>query len=119
MDGTFADVVESLGYRVSRYNDSFQILLPLWCSVRVGSARGGLTVEPRFGTISRTVATWLTVLVMLGIWLLSLQGTERDLLLYGILLILAVVWDVYRYILTEGAMSVVRHAYLSRERQRA
>ena len=108
------EVLESLGYIVRRRGkESFDVVLPLWCSVRVQVTGGNLKLQPRFGLVSRTVGTWLNFLGALGALVSAWILGDRAFLAIGVLVIASVVWDVYRYSMTEQAMSVVRYVHWS------
>lgn len=117
MSDSLPSTLEALGYRVRRRADSFDVLLPFWCRVRVTETTERLKLEPRFELSSRTTATWIWIILF---WVLLLSMVfvipRPDPLALGTVFFIVVVgvMDVYRYILTEHAMQIVRHVYLDR-----
>jgi hypothetical protein len=79
----------------------------------VRTHEAGISLDPRFGLMSRTGATWSTALIVLLLWVAFRTAALNQLYLPAFAMLLGVVWDVYRYILTEHAMDSVRQVYLA------
>jgi hypothetical protein len=104
--------IERLGYRVtSAKEQKLEVKLPLFCSLHISSqANGHYAITPYFGYVRRTTATVMTQVIYAGFFLLALWAIRVDaelmwLLFIGIAAVMGgMVFDVYRYILTEVAM---------------
>ena len=118
-----------LGYTVEDIASGISVRLPLFCSVRIYYDGKILRFEPRFGMISRSNATWLFfVLLSLNLFVVtcltaypffsdSLRFFSDGLRFFiGVTIVWSVVWDVYRYILTENL--ITRAQYLVFEIQK-
>jgi hypothetical protein len=117
---SLSEALRALGYRVDEKAHGFEVRLPLLCSVLVRSQRGeNLVLDPQFGLVSRSVATWATALIILVVGFFLRAAPPDQLYLAAVGMLFAVVWDVYRYILTEHAMATVRQAYLAVQSPRA
>ena len=112
MTESLSETLRTLGYRVDDYTLGFEVRLPLLCSVRVRTDGQNLDLDPRFGLVSRTAATWVTALIGLVLCFSVRAAPPEQLYLPALAGLFAVVWDVYRYILTEHAMATVRQVYL-------
>jgi len=120
-----AFVLDSLGYRIQRSELCVELLLPLWCSVRVSLRDGKLELEPVCGFIDRSVVTfichavacfWASFFLLVIFAIPHLPGLDPlkyySLVAFtGIFVVIGYFWEVCRYILTENAMSVVRRVY--------
>lgn len=102
-------LAQNLGYTVTATSDnSVKIKLPLFCSLQV-IRRGDedYNLIPYFGFFTRTAATWMTLIIDL-LFVASIVLTDSiskyDFAVLA-LLIMSMVWDIYRYILTEGTMT--------------
>ncbi len=114
MTETLPETLRALGYRVDENTLGFEVRLPLLCSVRVRTEGQNLDLDPRFGLVSRTAATWGTALIIVVLCFFSVRAAPLDQLYLSALTgLFAVVWDVYRYVLTEHAMATVRQVYLA------
>ncbi len=114
MTESLSETLRALGYRVDEKAHGFEVRLPLLCSVLVRSPQGeNLVVDPQFGFVSRSVATWGTALSILIVGFFLRTEPPEQLYLVSFGMLFAVVWDVYRYILTEHAMATVRQVYLA------
>jgi len=113
MAESLSETLRTLGYQVDEKTFGFEVRLPLLCSVRVRTEGQNLDLDPQFGLMSRTAATWATALIILVVCFV-VRGEPPDLLYLPALAgLFAVVWDVYRYVLTEHAMATIRQVYLA------
>ena len=101
-----------LGYDVAVGERGLKIRLPLMCRVTVAFHEEAIRLLPEFGLVSRTATTWGTLL-MGGILLIVIYTADAGTLTplgFGIILLAmgALVWDVYRYVVTESAIMTVR-----------
>jgi hypothetical protein len=104
--------IQQLGYKVSGPDEGpLTVKLPLFCSLRVSRVRDGeYTITPFFGLGTRKSATRLLVGFLVLWFLLLLWGREIDQrrgLAILVMLVAAMVYDVYRYVLTEAAITRV------------
>jgi hypothetical protein len=102
--------IQSLGYNVIGADGGpLEVKLPLFCNLHVSvDGHGEYTLAPYFGFIPRTTATWMMQALYLGLFLMVLWMSESDLkLIFTALAVMVggMAWDVYRYVLTEGAMT--------------
>ncbi len=119
MAESLSETLRTLGYRVDEKTVGFEVRLPLLCSVRVRTDGQNLDLDPQFGLMSRTAATWITALIILVGWFFVRAAPPDQLYLPALAGLFAVVWDVYRYVLTEHAMATVRQVYLAIRSPRA
>ncbi len=119
--------LEQLGYSVSEDKSWIVVRLPLFCSVRISHNSQTFLFDPRFGIAGRSTATWmlfiLAFLMLLSFLLipdlLVLLTEKRSALPFLTLpglrifivcgFILAFIWDIYRYILTEQFITRAQH----------
>lgn len=116
------DTLREMGYRLEESSEGFEVRLPLFCSVRVRSEEGRISLDPRFGLVSRSAATWgmwSIALIVLLFWFAFERDSADQFYVVVLMMFLAVIWDVYRYILTEHAMYSVRQVYLATRSHRA
>lgn len=119
--------LEQLGYNVKEDKSWIVIRLPLFCSVRMSHDRHSFIFDLRFGIASRSTATWMLFILAFLMLLSFLIIPELVVLLtekraalpfftlpglrlfIGCGFILAFIWDVYRYILTEQSITRAQH----------
>ena len=119
MTESLSETLRALGYRVDEKAHGFEVRLPLLCSVLVRTEGENLDLDPQFGLVSRTAATWVTALSILVVSFFVRSAPPDQLYLLALAWLCAVVWDVYRYILTEHAMATIRQVYLALRPPRA
>ena len=110
--------LQRLGYRVRDTDSGIEVVLQLYCSVRVSYDAGCLSFDPRFGRASRATAVWcllgFTFLAVLGAALLFVLPAGGDMpsesnrgfsLLIATGVVLMHIGDGIRYSLTEHFMT--------------
>ena len=107
-----------LGYDVAVGERRLKIRLPLMCRVTVAFHEQAIRLLPEFGLFSRTAATWGTS-TMVAILLIVVYTADAGTLMplgFGIILLYmgALVWDVYRYVVTESAIMTVRYLLIAK-----
>lgn len=105
----FASRLEAAGIVTAAHADHLCVRLPLLASVRVRYDGARLSLEPRFGAVSRTVATMSTLgsvsALLVG---MTLSGIAVPALVaIGGLGALAGAYDVMRFVVTENAITRV------------
>lgn len=83
--------------------------LPLFCSVEALGTPQGLLTRVRFGNMSRTDATGITIAVVLFGLYMGIFGQGGE--FFAILAPLALAWDAARWILTQRVVRQVRLSY--------
>lgn len=118
----FATRLEAAGIVAAVHADHLCVRLPLLASVRVRYDGARLAFEPRFGAVSRTVATMSTLgsvsALLVG---MTLSGIAVPALVaVGGLGALAGAYDVMRFVVTESAITRVTMLWAgTRERSTA
>ena len=113
------DNLHLLGYKIEVLDRKTVVKLPLFCSVSIIEDGEVLKTEAKFGYMSRTTATWLvTILLMIEITAFSFLVSDiRMSVFFGVLAVMAGIWDGYRYILTENF--ITRFQLLAIETQKS
>jgi hypothetical protein len=101
--------LDAAGIVAARHADHLCVRLALLCSVRIRYDGQRLSYEPRFGAVSRTLATHATfVAAAAAVGGLALTGAAVPIVVMGGTLgVLAVAYDAMRYLVTESAISRV------------
>ena len=97
--------LQLLGYKIEVYDKKTIVKLPLVCSVSIIEDGEVLKTEPKFGYMSRTAATWFNnifIMLEIAVCLFLLVNDVRSSVFLGVLAVMASIWDIYRYILTEN-----------------
>jgi hypothetical protein len=105
----FGRQLEAVGMVAAVHADHLCVRLPLLASVRVRYDGDRLSLEPRFGAVSRTVAVMSTVgsVSALLVGMTAAGIAVPALIAVGALGTLAAAYDVMRFIVTEGAITRV------------
>lgn len=115
---SIAEDLRMLGYDVAVGERGLKIRLPLMCRVTVAFHEEAIRLLPEFGLFSRTAATWVTSLMVVVLLIVVYRAEAGTLtqLGFGIVLLAigALVWDVYRYVVTESAIMTVRYLLIAR-----
>jgi hypothetical protein len=106
---SFGRRLEAVGIVAAVHADHLCVRLPLLASVRVRYDGQRLTLEPRFGVLSRTVSVLSTFgsLIALLAGMVAVEIAVPVLVMVGSLGACAVVYDGMRFIVTEGAVTRV------------
>lgn len=112
---SLAQDLRVLGHDANEAGGRVRIRLPLYCSVTVElDGVGGIRCLPQFGFASRAAATWWTGLgIGLPAAIFSLVDGSVGIGLL-VLWLGALAWDVYRYLLTESAISTARSLIIAK-----
>jgi hypothetical protein len=101
--------LRQLGYEPRQKSWGLLVRLPLWCDLQIRPGADGVPrIRPYFGSSPRTLHSWLMPVLYLLMVILFLQNPGFDVpQMTGLLalILLGSVWDVCRYIVTEGAMT--------------
>src|SRR3954468_5632881 len=99
--------LEAGGLVVARHADHICVRLPLLCSVRVRYDGERIVYEPRIGAVSRTAATVSTfgIATAAVVGFAATAAALPTVVTVGTLGVLAVGYDVLRYLVIEGAMN--------------
>lgn len=118
-DEVMSSVLEdlhALGYDATADGTGFRVRLGFGYGVRVRRRGSRVRFHPYFGLASRTVAMWITSLIVVSLFLAEwhggpgwVEGSAAVLLAVGI-----VANDVYRYVVTESAVVTIRYLLVSR-----
>jgi hypothetical protein len=105
----FGRQLEAVGMVATVHADHLCVRLPLLASVRVRYDGARLTLEPRFGAASRTMATLSTFgsVSALIVGMTAAGIAVPALVAVGSLGALAGIYDVIRFVVTDGAITRV------------
>jgi hypothetical protein len=110
--------LRALGYDVAVDDRGLQIRLSFFCSVWVHVHDGGVKLRPMFGLVSRTSGNWMTIVgALLTLLFMFSYPTDSHLLQWGcvfLAMVAALVFNVYRFVLTESAASCVRYLLVAK-----
>ena len=96
--------LEKLGYKTREHENGIVIILPLQCSIVVDFEEDKVRCQPKFNKVRRSTATWMNLSVGMLIATVFIFFVNDELRLTVFLLwmfLMAGIWDLYRYILTE------------------
>jgi hypothetical protein len=101
--------IERLGYKVTGGDgEPLKVKLPLLCSLRVSANENGeYSITPYFGLVRRSTATWTLEVTFVLVFLIILWGDPDNPKLIAtalVAMVMGMVHDVYRYVLTEAAI---------------
>jgi len=107
--------LERQGSVVVNHGDYICIRLPFFASVRIRLNEGHLHFEPRFGPLGRGTSLVLTpIVVVMALAFVSAAAPLVTTVVSAFAATLAVLYDIARLIMTEGAMTRVQLLWSTR-----